>query len=1317
MKKFLPFILLSLVTSLVFAQPVNDDCVNRTTISVTTAAVSSYSIDLTTATESVDASCDNAANDNLDVWYEFTMPVNGNVRVNNIGSADGISFFDSCGGTELTCFNGNGFVFNLSASTTYVLRVSRRDIFAGVVNFDIQAFATLANDECVNRTTIAVTTGGVSSYSVDIRAATESIDTSCDNASNSNLDVWYEFTMPVNGNVRVNSIGSADGISFFDSCGGTELTCFYGNGFVYNLSASTTYVLRISRRDIFAGVINFDIEAFETLGNDECANRTTIAVTIAGVSSYSVDIRAATESVDASCNTASNDNLDAWYEFTMPVNGNIRVNNIGGTDGVTLYDSCGGTELDCFFGNGFVYNLSASTTYVLRISRRDIFAGVVNFDIEAFETLANDECVNRTTIAVTTGGVSSYSIDLRAATESVDASCNTASNDNLDAWYEFTMPVNGNIRVNNIGGSDGVTLYDSCGGTELDCFFGNGFVYNLSASTIYVLRISRRDIFAGVVNFDIEAFETVANDECVNRTTIAVTTGGVSSYSIDLRAATESLDASCNTASNDNLDAWYEFTMPVDGNIRVNNIGGSDGIALYDSCGGTEIACFFGNDFVYNLSASTIYVLRISRRDIFAGIVNFDVEAFETAVNDECVNASTVNVGIVAYTEVSYDLRAATESLDASCDNAANTNLDLWYEFVMPVQGNIDITNVTGSDGVSLFDTCGGTELDCFYGNGLFFGLTSGSTFYLRLSRRSLFANAGTFRIQAIEAPLAACAATTQFIGGSWDNGDPNITTNAIIRSLYNTATNGNFTACSLAIDSGTTLTVNTGGYVEVAFGIDNNGILNVDHQGNLVQRDAASVALNNGNINVNVTTPFLKPRDFMVMGSPMDSETRNGVFGSGFRFLKHTTVNFDPDATVAAMFPAAENFADGNGDNWNTYTGLVTPAEGYLVWPQASITDGNTTYDLTYSQGTLNNGDISFPVIFNTTKNDSPNILANPYASAISANDFINLNTMVDEVYFWEHLTPPSASLPGYNTMNFSMEDISMYNLMGGVAAASDVSGTLTVPDGFISTGQGFGIKASAMGTAMFTNSMRRLSNNNTLRSDEVETDRIWLSVQNETYQMQNSTLIGFSEYSTTNIDLGYDSRRLATIVSLYSHLEDGTKELGIQSRETFNPTIKIPLGFSTLIDEETSYKISIRQIEGVNLNEVLVHLIDKLENEIINLSENDYDFLSRKGTYNNRFIIQFEPEVLSVSENDLESVVIYPNPAKDELTLSNPGFLELDEVIIYDLTGRVIKTIDLRNTGVTKTIPVSDLMDGIYMLRINKGADQITIRMVKKK
>ena len=128
------------------------------------------------------------------------------------------------------------------------------------------------------------------------------------------------------------------------------------------------------------------------------------------------------------------------------------------------------------------------------------------------------------------------------------------------------------------------------------------------------------------------------------------------------------------------------------------------------------------------------------------------------------------------------------------------------------------------------------------------------------------------------------------------------------------------------------------------------------------------------------------------------------------------------------------------------------------------------------------------------------------------------------------------------------------MRNLFGGTAAASGG----TAPTEFISTGQGFGFKANAAGTAVFNNSMRRTDNNDTFRNS-MDADRIWLKVSEATYEMGNTTLVGFSEVTSEEEDAGYDTRRLATVVSLFSHLQDGTKEFGIQALGAFQTSAKI--------------------------------------------------------------------------------------------------------------------------------------------------------------
>ena len=563
-------------------------------------------------------------------------------------------------------------------------------------------------------------------------------------------------------------------------------------------------------------------------------------------------------------------------------------------------------------------------------------------------------------------------------------------------------------------------------------------------------------------------------------------------------------------------------------------------------------------------------------------------------------------------------------------------------------------------------------------------------------------------------ATVNVVAPTTRYLSGAWNNGAPHAGSNARISQNYNTASKGSIDACSCEIDANKTLTVAAEDYINITKDITVNGNLIVEHQGSVVQTDDNATVTNNGSINVNYTTPFMLPRVFLVMGSPMTVETRDGVFADSYMFLNHLTQNFVPNPDVEAQFPLAENFADDNKDNWVLYSGTINPGEGYISRPQLNGNDGNKTYDMTFEQGTLNTGDINFTVKYNGNRNSSPNVLANPYASAISAADFINANTMVNEVYFWNPNTPPSPSLPGAYAMNFSMEDISMYNLSGGTYAPSDP--TQTPPSGYISTGQGFGIKATAAGIASFSNSMRVIDNNNTApRPSQDGIDRVWISVENAQYNMHNNTLIAFSPYATSGIDAGYDSRRLATVLSLYTHLEDGSEELGIQTRETFEDGAKVLMGFSSLLDENLEYTISVKDFQGASLENASIFLIDNELNTRTNLSQEDYTFKIGKGTYDRRFTIQFKSnEILGDDDAGLANISVYPNPTSNILNIQSPE-AKVNTVEIFDVSGRVLRNINLSSTTHYQ-IDLSNLQNAIYFVKINTEIGAVTKQIVKQ-
>ncbi|RMA57756.1 discoidin domain-containing protein [Ulvibacter antarcticus] len=583
---------------------------------------------------------------------------------------------------------------------------------------------------------------------------------------------------------------------------------------------------------------------------------------------------------------------------------------------------------------------------------------------------------------------------------------------------------------------------------------------------------------------------------------------------------------------------------------------------------------------------------------------------------------------------------------------------------------------------------------------------------YVRL--RALSEVNGNNWASAAELNIVECEAgcisgsTTYTTAGGWSNGAPNSSTEAIFKDSYNTST-GNITACGLIVENGAVVTVGAGEYLSVERNIkvETGGSIIVSHQGSVVQVADDAVVINNGTINVKLTTPALNARDFMIMGSPMTAA--NNTMFSAYQVLNHTTANFTPYVGTPAV--VGVNFHDQESNDWSNFVGQLTPGEGYLVRP--SYTAGGT-YNYEYNQGTLNNGIITYSAFFGDDKEDSPNVISNPYASAIDATMLIANNAMIDEVYFWEHLTTPVSGIPGPLNENFNMEDISTYNGTMGIPASND-PGTSTTPNGVISTGQGFGIKANAGGNVTFNNAMRLTTGNTTLRRS-VPKDLLWLTVREGEYHMGSTAGIGFLQSASENLDPGFDTQKLGTVVSLYSHLPDGSEQLGIQGREIFDDAITIPMGFSTLVDEDGGlpYVISISDMEGSLIEEATVYLIDHLENTVTNLSEGNYEFVAEAGTYDNRFTLQFESLILDVNASELDAVSIFPNPTQNTINIVSPN-AALTGIEIFDLRGRSVKRVTI-TSETTQRIDISNLESALYFVKISSENGLITKRIIKQ-
>jgi Zn-dependent metalloprotease len=87
-----------------------------------------------------------------------------------------------------------------------------------------------------------------------------------------------------------------------------------------------------------------------------------------------------------------------------------------------------------------------------------------------------------------------------------------------------------------------------------------------------------------------------------------------------------------------------------------------------------------------------------------------------------------------------------------------------------------------------------------------------------------------------------------------------------------------------------------------------------------------------------------------------------------------------------------------------------------------------------------------------------------------------------------------------------------------------------------------------------------------------------------------------------------------------------------------------------------------------------------------------------------------------LSVGEFALENAInVFPNPSNGLFTLQKTNSIDLVNATIYDINGRVIKTIDLKNMPDNKTIDLSSAASGLYFMSITSKTSKHVVKLIK--
>jgi photosystem II stability/assembly factor-like uncharacterized protein len=93
-------------------------------------------------------------------------------------------------------------------------------------------------------------------------------------------------------------------------------------------------------------------------------------------------------------------------------------------------------------------------------------------------------------------------------------------------------------------------------------------------------------------------------------------------------------------------------------------------------------------------------------------------------------------------------------------------------------------------------------------------------------------------------------------------------------------------------------------------------------------------------------------------------------------------------------------------------------------------------------------------------------------------------------------------------------------------------------------------------------------------------------------------------------------------------------------------------------------------------------------------------------------------EQTPLNVDDTVLEAsgVTIFPNPADNFFNIVNPERLQLNEVLIYDLAGRLINKIELTDAEESEKINISKLEKAVYLIHIKGEEGELIKKLIKE-
>ncbi|MDX1773827.1 T9SS type A sorting domain-containing protein [Oceanihabitans sediminis] len=563
-----------------------------------------------------------------------------------------------------------------------------------------------------------------------------------------------------------------------------------------------------------------------------------------------------------------------------------------------------------------------------------------------------------------------------------------------------------------------------------------------------------------------------------------------------------------------------------------------------------------------------------------------------------------------------------------------------------------------------------------------------------------------------------------QFYNGSRANQAPNNDSDKCLKLLVKAGNKAVLTENAyikeIEVEVGAVLEVANGVELTVDNAIINNGTIDLLGEAQLIQKHIGS--------NANSGTGKLKIRqqgttnlyNYNYWSAPVN---RMGAWKVKYLEDNSGVLNFSNQhnanpvtRTLSSRWLYTFNGFANNYSDWE-HIGInkeVLPGVGYTMKGSGATNVSNQEYVFS---GEANSGDYHFTVV-----SGNEYLVGNPYPSALDASRFIteNLSTIDGTLYFYEQFETNNT-----HVLRDYQGGYAVRNLLDGVAAVSQLgnggSTSKGAPTNNIAVGQGFYVNVANNGTLKFNNQQRvfaKESFNESIfyreNTSTVSNDtriKFWLNLTDSS-GLSREILLGYDSNTTAGIDKGYDAVDFNNYPD-YMLWDTSGELLVIQALPSFNIEDSIPL--SIKITTAGTYTIGLDRTLNFPEN-TAIYLKDIVGNRYYDLKTEAVSIPFQAGTFNNQYAIVYQQETLSLpslEENQSVSVKYDKHTASLQL-FGLDNLSAIKSAYIYSIDGKQIQT--NKNLD-SKVIPISNLSDGVYILKLEMISGAVSnIKFVKR-